>query len=138
MHLEVCTVRKTHLVMLAIVAVAIVLAVGAVSAYADLASDTTAPTTTTDVAAAYWNDVTITATATDSVAFTLTIHPTPAHGPGPVPGPAPAPTDDPPAPPRPLGAPGDRGASQGLRGRVSWRRRSPCGTSACCARPSRR
>jgi cytochrome c len=72
--LEECTVRKTHLVMLAIVAAATVLAIGAVSAYASLASDTNAPTTATDVAATYWNDVTITATATDDEGIAYVYH----------------------------------------------------------------
>lgn len=66
--------RKTHLVVLAIVVAAIVLAIGAVSAYADLASDTTAPTTTTDVTESYWNDVTITATATDDEGIAYVYH----------------------------------------------------------------
>jgi hypothetical protein len=50
---------------LAVVAVAIVLAIGAVAAYGSLASDANAPTTTTDVAESYWDTATITATATD-------------------------------------------------------------------------
>ena len=66
--------RKTHLVLLAIIAAAIVLAIGAVSAYASLASDTTAPTTVTDVAAIYWNDVTIIATATDDEGIRYVYH----------------------------------------------------------------
>ena len=44
------------------------------SAYADLASDTTAPTTTTDVTESYWNDVTITATATDDEGIAYVYH----------------------------------------------------------------
>jgi hypothetical protein len=67
-------VRKTHLVLLAIVTAAIVLAIGAVSAYASLGSDTTAPTTVTDVAATYWNAVTITATATDDEGIRYVYH----------------------------------------------------------------
>jgi cytochrome c len=67
-------VRKTHLVMLAIVAAAIVLAIGAVSAYASLASDTTAPTTVTDVAETYWNTAVITATATDDEGIAYVYH----------------------------------------------------------------
>ena len=54
-YLEECTVRKTHVLVLAVVAIVIVLAIGAVSAYGSLASDVTAPTTTTDVAASYWD-----------------------------------------------------------------------------------
>jgi len=59
-------VKKTHLMVLAIVAVAVVLAVGAVSAYADITTDAQAPVTTTDAVASYWNSATITATATDN------------------------------------------------------------------------
>ena len=66
--------RKTHVVVLAVVAVVIVLAIGAVSAYGNLASDTTAPATTTDVATAYWNTVTITATATDDEGIAYVYH----------------------------------------------------------------
>jgi hypothetical protein len=67
-------VRKTHVVALAIVVVAIVLAIGAVSAYGNLASDTTAPTTATDAAATYWNSATITATATDDEGIRYIYH----------------------------------------------------------------
>ena len=66
--------RKTHVVVLAVVAVVIVLAIGAVSAYGNLASDTTAPATATDVATAYWNTVTITATATDDEGIAYLYH----------------------------------------------------------------
>jgi hypothetical protein len=59
-------VRKTHLTMLAIVAITVVLAVGAVSAYADITTDAQAPVTTTNAGASYWNTVAITATATDN------------------------------------------------------------------------
>ena len=58
--------RKTHLMGLAIVAVILVLAVGAVSAYADITTDSQAPATTTNAVANYWNTVAITATATDN------------------------------------------------------------------------
>ena len=60
--------RKTHLMVLAIVLAVAILAVGAVGAYADLASDDDPPVTTTDVPAAgaqYWDAATIVATATD-------------------------------------------------------------------------
>jgi hypothetical protein len=50
---------------LAVVAIAIVLAIGAVAAYGSLASDVTPPTTTTDAVDSYWDTATITATATD-------------------------------------------------------------------------
>jgi hypothetical protein len=59
-------VRKSHLMGLAIIAVVVVLAVGAVSAYADITTDSQAPTTTTNAVASYWNTVGITATATDN------------------------------------------------------------------------
>jgi hypothetical protein len=52
-------------VALTVVAIAIVLAIGAVGAYGNLASDTAAPVTTTDAVAAYWDDAVITLTATD-------------------------------------------------------------------------
>ncbi len=58
--------RKTHLMVLAIVAVAVVLAIGAVSAYADITSDSQAPVTTTDAVASYRNTAVITATAIDN------------------------------------------------------------------------
>ena len=51
---------------LAIVAVAVVLAVGAVSAYADITTDAQAPVTTTNAVASYWNTAAITATAADN------------------------------------------------------------------------
>ena len=47
--------RKTHLMVLAIVLAVAVLAVGAVGAYADLASDDNPPVTTTDAVASYWD-----------------------------------------------------------------------------------
>jgi cytochrome c len=59
-------VRKTHLMVLAIIAVTVVLAVGAVSAYADITTDSQAPVTTTNAVTGYWNTVAITATATDN------------------------------------------------------------------------
>lgn len=57
--------RKTHIVVLTVLAVAAVFAFGAAGAYGDLASDTTAPTTTTDAVASYWDDAVIKLTATD-------------------------------------------------------------------------
>jgi hypothetical protein len=60
--------------MLAVVAIAIVLAIGAVSAYGTLASDSTAPTTTTDVAVSYWDAATITATASDDEGIRYIYH----------------------------------------------------------------
>jgi cytochrome c len=67
-------VRKTHILVLAVLAVVIVLAIGAVSAYGSLASDATAPVTATDVVPSYWNDVTITATATDDEGVRYVYH----------------------------------------------------------------
>ena len=66
--------RKTHVVVLAVVAIAIVLAIGAVSAYAGLGSDVTAPTTTTDAVASYWDSATIIATATDAEGIAYIYH----------------------------------------------------------------
>ena len=66
--------RKTHVVVLAVVAIAIVLAIGAVSAYAGLGSDVTAPTTTTDAVASYWDSATIVATATDAEGIAYIYH----------------------------------------------------------------
>ncbi len=66
--------RKTHLMVLAIVTAAVVLAIGAVGAFADLASDTTAPTTTTDAVAEYWDAATITATAVDDEGIAYIYH----------------------------------------------------------------
>ena len=50
------------------------LAIGAVSAYGSLASDTTAPTTTTDAVASYWDSAVITATATDDEGIRYVYH----------------------------------------------------------------
>lgn len=69
--------RKTHLMVLAIVLAVAMLAVGAVGAYADLASDANPPVTTTDVPAAgaqYWDAATIVATATDDEGIAYIYH----------------------------------------------------------------
>ena len=68
--------RKTHLMVLAIVLAVAILAVGAVGAYADLASDANPPVTTTDVpvAAKYWDAATIVATATDDEGIAYIYH----------------------------------------------------------------
>ncbi len=58
--------RKTHLTVLAIVVAVVVLAVGAVAAFADINSDAEKPVTTTNAAASYWNTAAITATAHDN------------------------------------------------------------------------
>jgi hypothetical protein len=62
---------------LAIVVAVAVLAIGAVGAYADLASDDNPPVTTTDVPAAgaqYWDAATIVATATDDEGIAYIYH----------------------------------------------------------------
>jgi hypothetical protein len=61
-------------VTLAIVAVAVVLAFGAAGAYGDLASDTNAPTTTTNAVATYWDDAVIELTATDDEGIAYIYH----------------------------------------------------------------
>lgn len=69
--------RKTHLMVLAIVLAVAVLAVGAVGAYAGLADDVTPPATTTDVpapGAKYWDTATIVATATDDEGIAYIYH----------------------------------------------------------------
>lgn len=66
--------RKTHIVVLVIVAVAVTLAIGAAGAYGDLASDKTAPTTTTDAVATYWDDAVISLTATDDEGIAYIYH----------------------------------------------------------------
>jgi hypothetical protein len=67
-------VRKTHVLVLSVVAIVIVLAIGAVSAYGTLADDVTAPTTTTDAVASYWDSAVITATATDAEGIRYIYH----------------------------------------------------------------
>ena len=66
--------RKTHLTVLAIVVAAVVLAVGAVAAYADITSDTQKPETKTDAVASYWDAAAITATATDAEGIAYIYH----------------------------------------------------------------
>jgi hypothetical protein len=67
-------VRKTHLMVLAIVLAVAILAVGAVGAYADLASDANPPATTTDAVAQYWDTATIVATALDDEGIAYIYH----------------------------------------------------------------
>jgi len=59
--------------MLTVVA-AIVLSIGAVSAYAALADDVTPPVTSSDAVALYWNDVTIGLSATDAEGVAYIYH----------------------------------------------------------------
>ena len=67
---------KTHRLMLVIVAAAILLGIGAVSAYADLASDVAAPVTTADATAGavYWNDTVVKLTAADDEGVAYIYH----------------------------------------------------------------
>jgi hypothetical protein len=65
--------------MLAIVAAAVVLAVGVVAAYADITSDTQKPETTTDAAASYWDAAAITATAVDNEGIAYIYHKIDGH-----------------------------------------------------------
>lgn len=57
--------KGSHLVLMALIVV-VILAIGAVSAYAALSDDNTAPVTTSDAAAAYWNSAAIKLTAADA------------------------------------------------------------------------
>ncbi|MDI9598701.1 MAG: hypothetical protein QM323_04270 [Acidobacteriota bacterium] len=66
--------RKTHIAVLAVAVVVIVMAIGAVAAYGDLASDTQAPTTTTDAVQVYWDDAAITLTAEDDEGIRYIYH----------------------------------------------------------------
>ncbi len=59
---------------LTVVAVAVVFAIGAVGAYGNLASDTNAPSTTTDAVAAYWDDAVITLSAADDEGVAYIYH----------------------------------------------------------------
>lgn len=71
--------KKTHLMVLAIVAVAVVLAVGAVAAYANITSDSQKPETTTDAVASYWDAAAITVTATDNEGVAYIYHKIDGH-----------------------------------------------------------
>ncbi len=66
--------RKTHLMVLAIVVAAVVLAVGAVTAFADISSDSEKPVSTTNAAASYWDAAAITVTATDNEGIRYIYH----------------------------------------------------------------
>lgn len=66
--------RKTHRLVMVLVGLAVVLGVGAVTAYAGLADDTTPPTTTSDAVASYWNDAVITLTSTDDEGIAYMYH----------------------------------------------------------------
>ena len=58
--------RKTRQLVWLIVGAAILLGIGAVSAYASLADDSTPPVTTSDALSSYWGDATVTLSATDA------------------------------------------------------------------------
>ena len=66
--------RKTHLMVLAIVLAVAILAVGAVGAYAGLADDHNPPVTTTDAVAQYSDAVKIVATAADEEGIAYIYH----------------------------------------------------------------
>ena len=66
MHGGVHKVKKTRHLAIVITAVAIVLGIGAVSAYATLGNDATPPVTTSDAVATYWNGAVVNLTATDA------------------------------------------------------------------------
>ena len=71
--------RKTHLTVLAIVAAVVILAIGAVSAYADIATDAEKPVTTTNATASYWNAAAITIHATDNEGVAYIYHKLDGH-----------------------------------------------------------
>lgn len=66
--------KKTRHLAMIVAAVLVVLAVGAVSAYASLADDATPPATTSDAVASYWNDATVTLSATDNEGVAYIYH----------------------------------------------------------------
>ena len=66
--------RKTHLMVLAIILAVAILAVGAVGAYAGLADDVNPPATTTDALPQYWDTATIVATAIDDEGIAYIYH----------------------------------------------------------------
>jgi hypothetical protein len=72
-------VRKTHLTVLAIVVAVVLLAIGAVAAYADIASDSEKPVTTTNATASYWDAVAITIHATDNEGVAYIYHKLDGH-----------------------------------------------------------
>ena len=66
--------KKTRHLVIAIVAVAIVLGIGAVGAYAGMAGDSTPPVTTSDVALSYTGDVAFSLNATDAEGVAYIYH----------------------------------------------------------------
>ena len=66
--------KKTRHLVIAIVAVAIVLGIGAVGAYAGMAGDATPPVTTSDVALSYTGDVAFSLNATDAEGVAYIYH----------------------------------------------------------------
>lgn len=71
--------RKTHLTVLAIAVAVVILAIGAVGAYADIASDAEKPVTTTDATASYWDAAALTITATDNEGVAYIYHKLDGH-----------------------------------------------------------
>jgi hypothetical protein len=74
MHGGVHQVNRTRHLASAIIAAAIVLGIGAVSAYGTLATDVTPPVTTSDVVATYAGDVSFEITATDAASVAYVYH----------------------------------------------------------------
>ena len=66
--------KKTRHLVIAIVAVAIVLGIGAVGAFASMAGDSTPPVTTSDVALSYTGDVAFSLNATDAEGLAYIYH----------------------------------------------------------------
>jgi hypothetical protein len=64
---------------LAIAAAAVILAIGAVAAYADIASDSEKPVSTTDAAASYWDAAAITISSTDNEGIAYIYHKLDGH-----------------------------------------------------------
>ena len=71
--------RKTHLTVLAIVTAVVILAIGAVTAYADIASDSEKPVTTTNATASYWDAAAITIHAADNEGVAYIYHKLDGH-----------------------------------------------------------
>jgi hypothetical protein len=65
--------KGSHLALL-VLAAAVILAIGAVSAYAALADDSTPPVTTSDAATSYWNTASVKLTAADAEGVAYIYH----------------------------------------------------------------
>ena len=71
--------RKTHLTVLAVATAVAILAIGAVAAYAGIASDSEKPVSTTDAVASYWDAPAFTITATDDEGIAYIYHKLDGH-----------------------------------------------------------